>query len=115
MATVTRISNKTISDKELEAQVRELVKKLLNPTKEEAEVHIADLKARIIEYERRYEMSSAHMMEELEAGKVRHTYEIGLWAMDWQSYLTIQGKPSWFDDAPPPPPGRTSGKRAKKP
>ncbi len=102
------------SDEELKAKVREEIKTLLTPNTEEAEAHIAELKVRMTEYERRYEMPSAQMIAELEAGKIRHTHEIGLWAMDWQDYLRIQGKPSWFDDAPPPPAGRANGKRAKK-
>ncbi|GEM_PF-4364462 len=117
MATVTRTTNKPISDKELKAQVRELVKKLLNPTKEEAEAHIVDLKARITEYERRYEMPSAQMLEGLESGKVRETAEIVLWAMDWREYRRIVYGTPWFEgeeEPPPPPPvSRMNGKRKR--
>ena len=70
--------------------MRELVKGIVNGKEEASEAYIVVLRERLATFERRHEMASEKMMESLNAGDLKETNDIALWAWTWQTLKHIE-------------------------
>ncbi len=71
-------------------EIRERILTESGRTAEDREIYLAQLRQRIKKYERRYEMTSAEMIEALHSGKLRETRDIGLWAWTWETLRSLE-------------------------
>jgi TATA-binding protein-associated factor Taf7 len=75
----------TRSDAQIRREVEKKIDSLLNDEANDAPAFIDMLLKKVMEFERRYEMSSKEMMEGLKAGTITETGDIAKWAWTWQT------------------------------
>lgn len=80
------------SDRERRAAIREQIRLELSRGGEDRDDYLANLRERILVYERRYERSSESMMKDLCEGKIKETGDISMWASVWQTLKRLEEK-----------------------
>ena len=74
--------------------VREIVKGIDRSAGETGEAYTAELRRRIVEFERQHGMASEKMMVALSSGDLDETNDTAIWAWTWQTLKKLEGIPT---------------------